>query len=551
MDGLILTTVNRLAAFFAIVVLAAACGGGGGGDDGGAANDTDTDGNLTISGKATFDLVPHNPANNGLAYGSTSTAPVRNAVIQLVRAADQAVIATAETDSVGDFSVQSPLNTDVIIRVRAEMVRSGMPGWDVRVVDNTQNNALYVLESSGFNTGASDLVRDLHAGSGWGGSSYTGTRSAAPFAIIDGINDAILGLLSTDPNSQLPPLIVRWSPDNRAVSGDESIGEIGNSFFRRIGNNTREILLLGNENSDTDEYDRHVVIHEFGHYFEDALVRADTIGGAHSNGDRLDPRVAFSEGWGYAYAGIATGDPVTRDALGFGQASGFQIDVESNNVLNPGWFSEGSVQSIIYDIVDLDADGVDALALGFAPVYDLLTGGMAASVSPITIFSFVAMLKQQNPDDSAAIDAIVNAQEIASTTIDEFATSESNDEGRGSDVLPVYSNLTIDGSSVNVCALGGDSDFGTYNKLSVRRFVRFDVVVPGNYRIRAAGPAGADPDIVLHSSGYLTMSELIGTTETLDIQLAPASYVLETYEYSNTTDDARGRTCIDVSVQSL
>ncbi|MDH3589991.1 MAG: hypothetical protein OEQ74_11365, partial [Gammaproteobacteria bacterium] len=147
MDGLILTTVNRLAAFFAIVVLAAACGGGGGGDDGGAANDTDTDGNLTISGKATFDLVPHNPANNGLAYGSTSTAPVRNAVIQLVRAADQAVIATAETDSVGDFSVQSPLNTDVIIRVRAEMVRSGMPGWDVRVVDNTQNNALYVLES--------------------------------------------------------------------------------------------------------------------------------------------------------------------------------------------------------------------------------------------------------------------------------------------------------------------------------------------------------------------------------------------------------------------
>lgn len=39
-------------------------------------------------------------------------------------------------------------------------------------------------------------------------------------------------------------------------------------------------------------------------------------GGAHAVGDKLDPRVAFSEGFGYAFAAMVLGDPLVRDAYG-------------------------------------------------------------------------------------------------------------------------------------------------------------------------------------------------------------------------------------------
>lgn len=520
-------------------------------DNDGFGDVCDSIGNVTVSGAVTFDYVPHNVVN-GLDYSSTYAAPVRNVQVQAIRAGTSTVIMAADTDGMGNYSLQVPGNTDVFVRARAETTNTGGASWNIRVVDNTQSDALYVLDSPVFNSGVANLIRNLHADSGWNGSSYSGIRAAAPFAILDAITDAVATVVSVDPIAQIPVLLVKWSPQNRPVNGDESIGEIGNSFYRRLANGQREILLLGSEDADTDEYDRHVVIHEFGHFFEDALGRTDTIGGAHSNGDRLDPRVAFSEGWGYAFAGISTSDPVTRDALGFGQASGFEIDVESNNNLNPGWFSEGSVQSIIYDIVDAADDGADVLTLGFSPVYDLFTGPIRGAPSQVTIFTFIAMLKAHNPGAAADIDAIVQGQSIESTMIDEFATGESNDSGRGSYVLPVYSDIAADAEVVRVCTLGGDSGFGTYNKLSVRRFLRLDVTDTANYRITAAGPSNSDPDIVLHSGDLLSISEEVGNAEVYDVGLTPGTYIIEVYEYSNLDDAApRGRTCINVTVEAI
>ncbi|MBT8138065.1 MAG: thrombospondin type 3 repeat-containing protein [Gammaproteobacteria bacterium] len=519
-------------------------------DNDGFGDACDSVGNVTVSGKVTFDYVPHN-AVNGLDYASTFAAPVRNVQVHAIRASSSTIIMASNTDSMGNFSLQVPGNTDVVVRARAETTNTGGASWNIRVVDNTQSDALYVLDSAVFNSGVADLTRNLHAGSGWNGSSYSGFRAAAPFAILDAITDAVASVVAVDPTAQIPVLQVKWSPDNRSVSGDESIGEIGNSFYRRLANGQREIMLLGSEDADTDEYDRHVVIHEFGHFFEDALGRTDTIGGPHSNGDRLDPRVAFSEGWGYAFAGISTGDPVTRDALGFGQASGFQIDVESNNNLNPGWFSEGSVQSIIYDVVDAADDGVDSLTLGFSPVYELFTGPLRGAASQVTIFTFASLLKAANPASAAAIDAIVKDQDIDGTTINEFAVGETNDSGRGSSVLPVYSDIAPHGDAVRVCTLGGDSGFGTYNKLSVRRFLRLDVTNAANYRITAVGPSSSDPDIVLHAGDLLSTSEEVGSSEVYDVGLTPGTYVIEVYEFSNLGDTPRGRTCIDVAVEEI
>lgn len=291
---------------FTIAGLAFLVSCGSGGDDSTPPSSGPVPEKVTISGTATYDNVPHNTSTNGLNYNLISQDPIRGATIQVLQG--NSVIATSKTDSNGQYSFELNSNTEVKIRVRAELLQTGSPGWDTTIVDNTNNGAIYVLDSSVFSTGSSNQTRNLNAASGWGGSSYTSTRAAAPFHILDRVYETIMKLEVVDSSINLPELKINWSVNNVAQSGDRSQGQIGTSFY-----SNGEIFLLGAANSDTDEYDGHVIIHEWGHYFEDKLARSDSIGGSHSGGDRLDMRVAFSEGFGNAWSGIITDDPYYRE----------------------------------------------------------------------------------------------------------------------------------------------------------------------------------------------------------------------------------------------
>lgn len=175
------------------------------------------------------------------------------------------------------------------------MIQNGSPSWDFRVVDNTNAKALYVMESSVFNSGTSNISnKNLNASSGWVGTSYTSARVAAPFAIMDFICQALQVILSVDPDVNLPRLLINWSPDNIPSSGSKSAGLIGTTHYSF---SEKEIYILGTEDNDTDEYDGHVIVHEFGHYLVHRLGRTDTLGGQHSLTDKLDARVAFDEGF--------------------------------------------------------------------------------------------------------------------------------------------------------------------------------------------------------------------------------------------------------------
>ena len=57
--------------------------------------------------------------------------------------------------------------------------------------------------------------------------------------------------------------------------------------------------VLGNVSSkDTDHFDDTVIIHELGHHVEDVCGKIDSPGGTHYGLYRIDPRFAWSEGWG-------------------------------------------------------------------------------------------------------------------------------------------------------------------------------------------------------------------------------------------------------------
>ncbi|MCG8434771.1 MAG: hypothetical protein MJA83_12135, partial [Gammaproteobacteria bacterium] len=451
--------LTRLIVFSASFAFLAACGGGGGGSDTESATCSGS-GTTTLSGTIRFERVMHDTNTGGLDYSNIQQMPVRGARLEAICSVNDSILATTNTDDSGTYQLSVTTGVSIIIRVKAQMLRTGTPSWNFSVVDNTDGNALYAMQSDTFTTSGANQTLNLIAESGWGGSSYTGPRVSGPFAILDSVFVAFQKILEVAPNASFPSLTLHWSVNNRP-SNDFDIpnGDIVTSFY-----SNRDIFILGEENSDTDEFDGHVLIHEWGHYFEDVFSRSDSIGGPHADGAILDMRVAFSEGWSNAWSGIAKDDPVYLDSFGNRQSLGFSFNVEDNVSVSPGWYSEGSVQSILYDLFDDSDDGPDTISLGFQPIYDVFVTQLKNADALTSIFPFITALKTNNPAQITGIDAIVAAQSIESATMDAFGTTETNDAGVTNpiDVLPIYKDLTPDGTTEVVCSI---NEFGEPNKL--------------------------------------------------------------------------------------
>ena len=438
---------------------------------------------VTISGNMQYEFPPPNAGCNGLDFGSIQLRPIRQATVQVLDDTGLTVLDSDVTDDLGAYSVTVNASTNVILRVRAEIT-----AWDVEVRNNVVDpldpnppalgqRPMYVMDSASMDSGVLDQTLDLTATTGWDGASYTNPRVAGPFAILDAIYDGILLVAATDPNANFVPLDAFWSPDNTATDGspqDIDAGELGTSFYR---GDIDSLFLLGKEGVDAEEFDDHVIVHEWGHYFEDSFSRSDSIGGAHTVGDLLDMRVAFGEGFATALSGIALDNPTYCDTLwsGGGNLTGFEIDIESEAGGTAGWFNESSVMKLIYDLWDTNADGADNSSIGFGPIYTAMTGAQAATPAFTSIFSFATNLKQSlNAQDNNFVDALLTEQ-IINPNIDIWGSTETNDgPGTPDDVLPVYTDLTL-GVTTQVCT---NSQFDTDrdgNKLSEHQFLRMNL----------------------------------------------------------------------------
>jgi hypothetical protein len=328
-----------------------------------------------------------------------------------------------------------------------------------------------------------------------------------------------------------------------------------------------------------------VIAHEWGHYLEHSFSRSDSIGGLHSITDQLDMRLAFSEGWATAFACIALGDPVYVDTFGAGQTHNFSVDVEQSpnrRNPNPGWFNEEAVQALLYDLYDNGRDTppqtltLDDLALGFGPIYDIVTNEQRQTLAQTSIFSFVDALRRRRPADDPLIDQLTAAQSIR-PVVDEYGATETNygvptkrtTQEVSADFHTVYDAITVNGPAVNVCSLDDytSAATGAGNKLASRRFLRFTVTTPGPHVVTARAVAPllgiADPDLKLHTPGgsvlastgpsQCTVDTPRDCVETFTPTLAAGDHVLEVNEWSNTngtTDQYPpiGRTCFDITV---
>ena len=502
----------------------------------------------TLSGTLMFERVPLSAVTNGLDYNNTFQLPIRSAPVDLLDS-NGAVIDSTVSDDAGAYSFTVNTNAIVSVRVRAEIVQENV---NFRVIDNTSSDAIYTLQGAAASVGAGPQSRDLIAGSGWTGTAYTQTRAAAPFALLDTVLSSVEDFMVFDTSTAFPEFDILWSVNNRPESGTVADGEIGTSSFTTV-NGRPQIRILGLANNDTDEYDEHVVTHEFGHYLEDQLSRSDSLGGPHSIFSRLDPRVAFSEGWGNALSAILTGETIYRDSGGNSQANGFSFDVENNNLGNQGWYSEASVQSILYNLFDSNNDDVDQISLGLGPIFSTFTDdAYTQSDFFTTIYSFVDVLAaQSSAPDADALTVLLESEQIFGTGPD--GANETNAGGLSTN-LPVYSRSEVGAEPLTFCSV---NDNGIFNRLGNRVFATLDLTNDAalDFRMeRVSGPTARDPDFRIFSQGRLVARGISPDVdlETANISLSAGRYIISAADDRNlrlNDDDETGAdSCYSFSV---
>ncbi|CAA6808280.1 MAG: Unknown protein [uncultured Sulfurovum sp.] len=494
-----------------------------------------------IIGTITYDRVPVEVDTMGSArlnYAQTYRGTGKYLVIKALDENNQ-VLAQTTSNNVGEYTLYVPENTAVKIRAYARMFKENV--WDLSVVDNTNQKSMYVIEGSLYNSGDADSRRDLHAPSGWDGQSYSQPRDAAPFAILDSINTIMQKVILASPDIQFPQLLINWSVNNVSVGGNTSLGQIGTSSYTSDDGN---MWILGDANSDTDEYDDHIIIHEWAHFFEDKFSRSDSIGGGHSSGDALDIRVAFGEGFGNAMSAIATDNPIYFDTSGYNQSAGWYMNIESSAQENPGWFSEASIQRILYDLYDSNNEGSDQASLGFRPIFNAMVGKERNAKAFTSIFTFIDALKSENSSSAASIDQVVSSERI-NTIHDPYGNYRSN-TANGLFTTPLYRTLEV-GKWITQC---NNNVYGVYNKLGNRTYVKVNIPSAGIYTFGAKpyGSAYGDPDIVLYNTTYpfdiQGMSPLEGeSSDALTMNLEAKEYMLEVY------DSAYNNSCFVINLE--
>lgn len=510
----------------------AACGGGGGDEE-----PPPVPGDpVTVTGTVRFERVPFRtlPAQ-GLDYANPQPQPARGVQVRALNASTQAVLASGSTNENGVYSLQVQGGTSIVVQVVAQMLRDTsqpVPRWDIRVQDGRGGSAQpYTYNTPAFDSSSGQRNINIPSGIGANGMA-TGTRASGPFAVLDTLYKSVQAVLTVEPQAVLAPLLVDWGSQD------------GGSYFAAQGN-TQWIALNWNLAEDTEEFDEHVIAHEFGHYLEYNFSRSDSLGGEHALGDRLDLRVAFSEGFGYAFAAYALDDPVIRDSyVNNNQQAEARANVETNPVGSVGsggcWCSESSVWSILWDIVDTASDGSDTLSLGFAPIWAAMKDDHAATPAVTSIFTFINGLKQARPGDAAAINALVNAQNIDASAIDDFASGETN--APFSNVLPLYTSISV-GSPVVVRSVDAG---GRHNKAGNHRLLRFVPPLSGEVTITVATSnpsADRDPDFVVLRSGTIVVEagDPPAAAEAADVEVvAGQTYIIDAFDCANGCSGPQG-----------
>lgn len=334
---------------------------------------TYSSGTVTITGSAGYKkLVPFFTSGGGLgAEGGNPTHAIRYAEVHIVDGSGN-IIQCTETDSSGNFSVVIPQSSSTFtaqIFSRTNVTNVAR----VYVYDDPRYNNSYSISIS-FTAGTSHSIGAALA-------TTSGQVLAGAFNILDRIIDAndflksqvggslcsgqFTGCVDFPSISALVHAYWKKGFNPNTYYG----GSSGLSFY--LPGYSRLFILGGSDDdvdyADTDHFDDSVILHEYGHFLEDNYFASDSPGGSHNGNRIIDPRLAWSEGWGNFFQAAVRGSATYVDTAGNNTNGGstqllFSVNLETQGsgydvptatgVLGEGNFREFSVTRLLWDATD-------------------------------------------------------------------------------------------------------------------------------------------------------------------------------------------------------
>lgn len=357
--------------------------------------------------------------------------PVAGVPVEMIDANGD-VIATTISDADGFYEFSTaPESTTVRVVVKAQLEKTRTtPGvgaqYSFAVRDNTSSGdvkKLYELTSAPVTIKPeeeSENEFDITAKIGFDstGKVVAGEeRESGPFSILRIVKSAADKLEAMNPNIEMPPLNLYWSTKNVATSGDISLGQIGTSYYS--GNGLWQgVFILGKADSDTDEFDKGVIGHEFGHYLQAQLSYSDSPGDSHSYDEFKDASLAYGEGYGTAVGGLLSGSHYYCDSSGEQQGDGSCEDLTApiEEGRANGFYSEETVIKLMYGIGTLNGKG-------FTEFFDAVSK-MRSGLHSATIFTFLDHYLKENSDVETEVKALMAAGNVK--TSDPFGVYPAN-----------------------------------------------------------------------------------------------------------------------------
>ncbi|HYR90215.1 MAG TPA: PPC domain-containing protein [Terriglobia bacterium] len=438
----------------------------------------------------------------GLDLGHPVMVPVRNARVEAVDRSSQAIVAVGETDNQGRFRIPVPFEPDLTIRVLSRL-RFG----DLRVTDNTTGNALYSIS---LDIDAREPLGTLVL--------VDNSRVSGAFNILEVVQRGNETVRMADDTVVPSPVNIFWSPRNTKAL-------IGATFFN-LGNNTA--YILGDRADDSDEYDDSVIAHEYAHMLAARFSRDDSPGGSHSVGDMLDPRVAWSEGWANFFSSAVRNDAIYRDSMGVNGTRILRYDLEENIPAGdrPGYWSEASVQSLLWDLYDDHEDTADDVQFPFSLIWGAFTD--LKNDRFVYLPYFLDHFLERNSSATDALRSMVQYRSIDFQP--SVRPSVTNPFPRPVAVGETVTGI-VDSLSSKRTNLVQSAHFFSFTTVEGAASIRLEItgLGPGN------NPNANDLDLFLMDSNgkLLDRSDrgLNGQSELIPIKLSAGTYVVEVRSY--------------------
>lgn len=323
----------------------------------------------TITSLARYQAWTMN-TTNGLT-SAFDTNPIRRAEVQVV-SSDGSTVQCGETDNSGNISISIPrVAGTYTLKVFS---RADNTFYKASVLNNPTQNEPYAISAS-FTLNGSETSRSVTLTN----ASHTGTLEGGAFNILDQILKANDFMRTTVTNALCTPCAdftvapkakIFWTA---GVSPGVYYGSASSpiSFFSKTDTSSiaKGIYILGGvlgdvNCTDTDHFDNSIILHEYGHFLEDAYNESNSPGGSHNGNSLIDPRLAWSEGWSNFYQAAVLGRSDYIDTTGNAQCSGgigIDLNLElatggedrmlGGTVAGEGVFREVSVSRTLYDIM--------------------------------------------------------------------------------------------------------------------------------------------------------------------------------------------------------